>query len=387
MLESVGLESLAVAVPDRVLTNDHWRRRHPSVVARSEQRTWMWKRPSCWDESCESFDLEMSPYLDDPFRGSRLRRTLSEGTPVLELEADAARQALSAANLEVEDVDLLICSSFLPDAHGIGGAAFLARELGLRGAAWNLESACSSSLIAFETACALVRSRIHRRVLVVTSCAYSRATREDDPIAWGVGDAATAMVVGRTVGEGGLLGSYSVHSAETCGAVAYHLEEDEHGVPQLHMRTGRQAARLLRQTSERYLLECTGGALNQAGVALADIDHFVFNTPLAWYSRFCARTLGVDEEKALNLYPLYANVGPCLMGMGLLHTAHWKELRPGDKVLLYTVGSVSSCAAAVIEWGDVALGELPSGVSYELLRALDDPESSVTGGPRLVAVA
>lgn len=383
--QSVGLEAIAIAVPDRVLTNDHWRLRHPTLVAQAEQRLWMWKRPASWDEGAESFDQEMAPYLEDPFRGARLRRVLPEGMPVVELEADAARQALETAGLETEDIDLLICSSFLPDAHGIGGAAFLARELGLRGAAWNLESACSSSLIAFEAACALVQAGVHRRVLVVTSCAYSRATCEGDPIAWGIGDAATAMIVSKVADDSGLLGSYSVHSAETCGAVAYHLEEDDEGVPRLRMRTGRQAARLLRQTSERYLLECTGGALNKAGIALSDIDHFVFNTPLAWYTRFCARTLGVSVDKTLDVYPLYANVGPCLLGTGLLHAAHWNGIEPGDRILLYTVGSVSSCAAAVIQWGDVALGELPTGVSRELLAELDKPEVSSASG--LIAVA
>ena len=365
-----GLQSLAIAFPDRKLDNGHWRKLHPELVAQAEQKIWMWKRPTNWDEGSRLFNEEMEPFLQDPFRGSRERRVLSPGATALDLEADAARQCLDATGVAAEDVDLLICSSFLPDSHGIGGATPLARELGLEGAAWNLESACSSALIAFQTASSLVATRQHRRVLVVTSCTYSRATREDDPIAWGIGDAATAMLVGECE-NAGILGFHTVHSADTNDAVAYHLEAGDDGKPWLRMRTGRHAAKLLRETSERFLLECAHGAADRAGMDLADVDHFIFNTPLAWYGAFCARVLGVPSEKTLSTYPLYANVGPCLMGTNLLHAAHWHNIQPGQTVLLYTVGSVSSCAAAIVRWGDVALGELPTDASLEHLRDLE----------------
>jgi 3-oxoacyl-[acyl-carrier-protein] synthase-3 len=383
-VEGVGLLAVASSFPRTLLGNEYWRDRHPEMVAQAEQKIWMWKRPADFTEGSRNFNLAMEPYLRDPFRGARQRRVLAPGEKVLGLEADAARQALAAAKLDVLDVDLLIASSLLPDQPGIGSAAFLARELGLRGAAWNLESACSSTVLALETAAALVRAGQYRRVLVVTSCAYSRATCEDDPIAWGIGDAATAWLVGAVPAGQGLLGGYSVHSADTNDAVAYHVELDDLGQGRLRMRTGRAAAQLLRDTSERYLHECVFGALQRAGLELWEIDHWVFNTPLAWYSSFCARSLGIDPAKALSVYPLYGNVGPCLPGVTLHHAATWRQYRPGDLVLLYSVGSVSSCAATIVRWGDVALAPLPGGASLELLERLEK-ESPLVGPALQVA--
>ncbi len=383
MSKSIGLQSVGVSVPDRVLTNDHWRVHHPEMVRDVEGRTWMWRKPMEWTEGSEPFNREMAPYVRDPFRGARQRRYMESDGAVLELELTAAWDALKAANLEPEDIDLLICSSFQPDVHGIGGAVFLARNLGLTGAAWNLESACSSALVAFQTACSLIESGQHEKVLVVSSCSYSRATAEDDPISWGVGDAASAFVVGEVEEGVGYLGGHTVHTAETCEAVAYHLELDAKGQPHLRIRTGKQTAQILRGTSERYLKECCTGAVEAAGVALSDVDHFVFNTPLAWYSAFCARALGVDRKKTLSVYPLYANVGPALLGLNLLHAAHWRSYRPDDLVLLYTVGSVSTCSAAVVRWGEVGLGALPDGVSLELLEAYE----AEVGQPTVAQVA
>ncbi len=369
MTAAIGLQSVGVSVPDRVLTNEHWHHHHPQMISDVEGRIWMWRKPMEWSEGSEAFNREMAPYVRDPFRGARQRRYMESDGSVRELELTAAWDAIKAAKLEPEDIDLLICSAFQPDVWGIGNAAFLARDLGLKGAAWNLESACSSSLVAFQTACSLVESGQFRTVLVVSSCSYSRATVEHDPISWGVGDAASAFVVGEVEDGAGYLGGHTVHTAETCEAVAYHLEPQREGPPRLRIRTGKQTAEILRGTSESYLKECCHGALESAGLVLSDIDHFVFNTPLAWYAAFCARVLGIDRRKTMSVYPLYANVGPALLGLNLLHAAHWRAYRPGDLVLLYTVGSVSTCSAAVMRWGDVGLGALPEGTSPELLDA------------------
>ena len=370
MSTHVGMQSLAVSVPDRVVTNEHWRRCQPQLVAEAENRIWMWKKPLKWDEGGSvAFNREMEPFLSDPFRGAIQRRLLPKGGTSLELEADAARKAMDAAGVTAKDIDLMLLTSFLPDCHGIGGSAFLARELGLEGAAWNMESACSSANLAFITAANLIKAGQYKRALVVTSCTYSRVAEESDPISWTVGDAATAIVVGEVEADRGFLGAHSIHSGNTCGAVEYILDINDQGQAYHRMRTGKSAGKLLRETSEPNLKACTEKALDRAGLGIKDIDFAVFNTPLAWYASFCARALGIDKSRTINMHPIYNNVGPCLTFTNLFHAAHW-HLKPGDNVLLYSVGSVSSCAAVVIRWGDVALGSIPEGASLEDFESL-----------------
>jgi len=374
-LPSVGMLSLAASMPDRILTNDYWRENHPEVVAEVEKRLWMWK-PKDSDQGPEEFNQEMAPYVRDPFRGSRERRWIEPDGSALKLETEAARHALAAAAVAPEQIDLLICSSFVPDVeiygYSVGGAAHLARELGLSNAGWNLETACSSMLVGFTTACSLIRTGEHHRALVVTSNIYSRLSIPSDPISWGVGDAATAVVVGPVPAGEGHLGSHCEHTGATCGTINTEVEfDEENNLPRFRLRAARSAARVLRDTAPGYLRQCVGEALRKARVELSDIDFFVFNTPLAWYARFCARTLGVDLGKTISLYPLYSNLGPTLPGVSLLHAARWGKIRQGDLILLYSVGSVSSCTAVVMRWGDVALGPLPHDASPEKLEALE----------------
>jgi 3-oxoacyl-[acyl-carrier-protein] synthase-3 len=360
-LNLAGMKSLAVSYPRQVRTNDYFRQKYPEVVAGAEQTTLakIWAAPDDSSPRVEAFDAEMAPYLSDPFRGAVRRRVVADGESSLSLELASASQALAAARMGAADVDLLIDCSFRSDTIGVGNATVLAAELGVKGAAWNLETACSGSVVALQTAAALVRAGEHRNVLVVTSCTYSRDADEGDSLSWFLGDGAGAFVVGATNGREGVLGGKTIHTADTCGAFRYELSSAPGGAPKIRMLSGKGAGKVLRESATVYLRACCDGALRAAGVELGDIDFFVFNTPTAWYARFCARALGVDWEKTIDTYPLYGNMGPALMPTNLYRAAKSGRIRPQALVLLYAIGSSSSASAAVLRWGDVALGADP----------------------------
>jgi 3-oxoacyl-[acyl-carrier-protein] synthase-3 len=236
---------------------------------------------------------------------------------------------------------------------------FLARELGLSGAAWNMESACGVGIASLQTAAALVRDGQYRNVLVVVGCTYSRALDDTDTMSWMMADGAGAFVVGPVSPGTGLLAATSVHTSDTCGAASYEALASHAGEPVFRFRTGPGAGRLLRDTAGPTLMRCCRGAADAAGVSLADIDFFVFNTPTAWFAPFCMRALQVDPARTINPFPTYTNIGPALTPTNLWLAASAGCLRPDDLVMLYAVGSVSSAGAAILRWGDVALGAEP----------------------------
>jgi 3-oxoacyl-[acyl-carrier-protein] synthase III len=355
---SVGMRSLAVSLPRTVRTNDYYRTRHPEIVAEAERKTLarVWSKNDALARTTNAFDLEMLPYVDDPFRGTVERRIVEPGQSSLPLEVDVAKKALVAAHMTPGDIDLMIVTSFLPDQAGPGNAAFLARELGLKRPAWNLESTCSSSLIAFETACALVQAKQYRSVLVVVSCTYSRVSDDRDTLTWFLGDGAGAFVVSSLPAGEGLLGQHSVTTQDTCGTFYYARVGETPGDSGIRIQCTKDTGRILQESAEPLLRECTDGALRAAGLGLKDIDFFVVNTPTAWYAAFCARALGVDASRTLSTYRSYANVGPVLMPVNLHQAAQAGRIKPDDLVLLYTVGSVSTASAAIMRWGQVGLG-------------------------------
>lgn len=352
---------MAVAFPDAIRTNAYWRNRHPDLVASAEQHNLaqVWSTKDSTPESFE-FDEEMIPYAKDPFRGTEERRISAPGQMPSELEIRAARDVMAAAGVGPDDIGLMIVGSFLPDRVGNGNAPFVARDLGLKGAAWNIESACATTLPALESAHALVQCGVYERVLVVVSCTYSRVTNPADSLSWFLGDGAGAWLVGELSGDQGILGMHIAHTGETCGAAWFEPTMSPEGEFKAMMRSARHTGRLFRDLAKPTLLRACHGAAERAGVRIEDIDHFVFNTPTAWYAKFGARCLGVDPARAVDYYRFFGNIGPALPTTGLFHAAHEGRLSPGDLVLVYCIGSVSSAGAVVMRWGDAKLGPPPS---------------------------
>ena len=362
---SVGIRSLAVSAPPTVRTNQELRDKYPELLERPSQST-LGRILNNTDSRPDMalFDAALEPYLNDPFRGTIHRRVLGPEEDAVGLEVQAGREALALAQLQPEQIGLLISVSFIPDHVGIGNAVYVARELGLKGAAWNLESACGGPLAALQTAFAQVRSGEHEHVLITVSCAYSRYAREDDTMSWFLGDGGGAFVVSRVADGTGYVSSYSRHTADTCGTWHFRLEKDEQGQPARIMRAHQRTGRVMRKTAERHLKECCKGAAAKAGMSLDDVDFFVFHTPAAWFAEFGALALGIDSERTTSIHRHYANVGPALTPINLHYAAFTDKVKPGQHVLVYGPGSVSSASALLMRWGEVALGQPPAGIEY-----------------------
>jgi 3-oxoacyl-[acyl-carrier-protein] synthase-3 len=353
-----AMRSLALGLPQTIRTNDYWQKQNPKPAVRPEESSLarLWARQEKADGGDGAlFDREMEPFLADQFRGTVERRVLMPGESGMSLQLSASRSALAAASLEVKDVDLLISCAFFPDQTDVGNAPYLARELGLKSAAWNLESACSSSMVAYETACSLVETGRYRNILVAVVCTYSKVADERDTLSCWLGDAGAAFVVSAAPPGFGFVAGATRHTYETCGSFYQEIVEDK-GAPRICMRSSKQAGAVLRETAGEYLRSCCLGAADRAGVGIDDIDFFVFNTPTAWYASFCAKALGVDPSRTISKYDLYGNVGPSLMPLNLYHACQERRIKEGDLVMLYSVGSSSTASASVTRWGSISLG-------------------------------
>lgn len=344
--------------------NDYYRERHAELIADADKkslaRAFSTAESTSNKEEADPWAEEMKPYLKDPFRGAARRRVLGPGESALTLEVRAAQDAVVAAKLSPDDIDLMMVSSVFPEYPGPGNAAHLAGKLGLRGAAWNVESMCASSLIALQSACAQVRAGEFRNVLVVASCTYSRYVDGNDTLSLVVGDGAGAFVVGEVEEGRGVLGSKIIHTAETCGSFYCELTNDAEGDPRVFIRADKNSAKQLPPLSLGYLRTCCQGALSAAGVTIEQIAYFICYTATAWYARFFARALGVSPERTIDLYPQFGNISAASVPTNLYHAALLGKIKPDDLVLVYNHGFVASSAAVVMRWGDVALGPAPA---------------------------
>lgn len=355
----IGIRSLAVSFPSVIRTNNYWQQKYPEMV-RSQPRRRR-NRSVLSSTANNGFDLwsqEVAPYLSDPFRGSVERRVLGDES-TLEVQCQAATEALTAAKLDVEEVDVVMVTSLFADNLGLDNTTQLSRKLGLNCPVWNLESTCSSALVILQNARALIQTGEYNNALVIVSHFGSNTVRETDTLAWSMGDGAGAFVVGELKPNQGVLASKVVSTANTYGAYHHQLEINEEGNPRILTQTGENASSLA-ETAVDCVRYCCREAAVKAGVSLAEIDFFVFNTPTAWYVNVCAIALGIAPERTLNLYPYYGNIGVVFPLANLYHAVKERKIKEDSLVLVYTNGASATAAATIMRWGDVALGKAPA---------------------------
>ena len=119
-----------------------------------------------------------------------------------EFGCKAAVKALDAAGLTGADIDFVLCAASHQQRPYPAVAVEIQRELGCRGAGFDMNLACSSAGAALHMAVALVRSGAQKRVLVVTPEIISgHLNFRDRQTHFIFGDAAVAFVV-EALGEG-----------------------------------------------------------------------------------------------------------------------------------------------------------------------------------------
>lgn len=351
----VGIRSLAISLPSIIRTNDYYREKYPDIVAKAEDKNLAKFMSLANSTPSNEYELAMEPYLKDPFRGTVKRPILGPGESALTLEYRAAKDALAAGNFTINDIDLLIVSSLVPDQPGFGNAAFLARELGMQCPTWNLDAHSAAGVLALQTATALIQSGTYQNILVVISSTYSRLGDEDDTFSWFLGDAGCAYVVGSLSPGQGVLASKGINTNFTCDQFIVKNTLDFQGKHVLRMITTEEANKVFSMNALDMVKTSCEGAVKAAGLTLDDIDFFIFPTPGAWFADFCAKALKIEPKRTINMYTEYANIAGVLSFANLYHAVKNGKINENDIVLIYAFGAASSSVAIVMRWGDVKI--------------------------------
>ncbi|KAJ8554148.1 hypothetical protein K7X08_024826 [Anisodus acutangulus] len=146
--------------------------------------------------------------------GIRNRRVLAGKENLTDLAAEAARKALEMAEVDPNDVDLiLLCSSTPEDL--FGSAPQIQKALGCKNnpLAFDITAACSGFMLGLVSAACYIRGGGFKNVLVIGADALSRYVDwTDRGTCILFGDAAGAVVVQACdIGEDGLFG-FDLHS-------------------------------------------------------------------------------------------------------------------------------------------------------------------------------
>lgn len=112
--------------------------------------------------------------------GIKRRHILAEDECTSTSSIKAAKEALAMSGLKGEDIDLIILATATPDKTFPATAAIIQRELGAKGAAFDIQAACSGFLYAMSIADSMLKNRQATTALVIGAESLSRITNWQD---------------------------------------------------------------------------------------------------------------------------------------------------------------------------------------------------------------
>lgn len=269
----------------------------------------------------------------------------SDVSDTARLATEAARDALSDAEVGADEVDVLIVATSTPPRWTSTVSSSVGGALGLRATAFDLRSGCAGALIALSTA-AMYLQHGARNVLVVGADTFSKAIPANDRTsALLLGDGAAAVVIGR--GAGALRGACTVSDGalgrlvHTPGALPPTPEDAATGAYALHGDpTG------FADAVPALYAEVIAGVLDHSGLVVADVRYVPHQAGRAVIHAVADR-FGIPRDRTFEAVDRHANTGAASALTALVEARREGFVGPGDDVLLASVGGGMSAAALV----------------------------------------
>jgi len=282
--------------------------------------------------------------------GIRERRWAAEGEKPSDMACAASLEAIRKAGISARDLDAIVLSTTTPDVAMPATACILQDRLGLGGIpAFDLNAACSGWLYAVAMARGMIFSGMARTVLTVGVDVQSRLLDKSDRDTYFLfGDGAGAAVI--AAGKSGHRIRQALLSADAKGL---HLARREDPG---YMINGRDQAdpwirldghALFRFATEsfaaiiREVIEKTGW---QADETRWVIPHQANGRIL----KAAAKRSGVAFDRFLLNLERVGNTSSASIPLALLEIED--SLKPGDKLVLCSVGAGVTTAAISVEW-------------------------------------
>ncbi len=259
--------------------------------------------------------------------------------------ARAGAAALERAEVDPAEVDLVIVATMTQDELTPNTAPLVAHGVGAhRAGAIDVGAACTAFLSGLALGAAQIESGRAERVLLVGADFITRITDyEDKKTAPLFADGAGAVVLGPAGAAEGAIGPIRLGAD---GSMA-HTIQVSHADRKLRM-DGPEVYR----HAIRRMAEVTHQAVQRAGLAIEDIDLFVYHQANGRITRALGERLGVPTERVVDCIEMLGNSSAATLPLGLAFAQRDGRLKPGTLVALGAFGAGFTWGGGVIEWGN-----------------------------------
>ncbi|KAJ3677360.1 hypothetical protein LUZ60_003084 [Juncus effusus] len=298
--------------------------------------------------------------------GIRKRRVLTGGETVNELATEAGKKALEMAEVEADQVDLVLMCTSTPDDL-FGSATQVHTALGCKNAwAFDITAACSGFLVGLITATRFIKGGGYKNILVIGADALSKHVDwSDRGTCILFGDGAGAVLVQATSGEQDGLFGFDINSDgdgyKHLKAETTEEKEKEEIISSSNGSTRfppkKPAYSFIQMNGKevfRFAVKCVPhsieAALQEAGLSSSSIDWLLLHQANQRIIDAVASRLEIPPQKVLSNLANYGNTSAASIPLALDEAVRGGKVKSGDVIAASGFGAGLTWGSAILRW-------------------------------------
>lgn len=300
-----------------------------------------------------NFDLEKMVETSDEWiterTGIKERHIADASELTSDLAYNAAINAIENANLNRDDIDLVIVATTTPDRTFPSTAVILQNKLGLseKCFAFDMQAVCSGFIYALNVANNFIRTGQIKTALVVGAETISRIVDwKDRNTCVLFGDGAGAVILQATDEDCGILNCL-LHSD---GKYTDILNTD--GGVSLNQKSGTifMEGREVFKLAVNKMSECVLENLSKCNLTQENIDLLVPHQANKRIIDGVGKKLGLPEDKVILTLDKQGNTSAASVPMALDYALKNNKIKSGDIVVLEALGGGITWGSIIIKW-------------------------------------
>ncbi len=290
----------------------------------------------------------------DPFQGTIERRVIPEDMSVYDMEEYAAKEAIERSGVNVNEIDVLLTYTLVPDYWLSNPACTLHDRLGLRREcfAMHTDAATYSFMMQLSLAESLIAAGRARFALLVQSCAATRLIGIEDPGCVLVGDGAAAAVVGPVASERGVIASAHFTDGRYPRSLIAGVPGGRwfEGRSRMHIGDRDQMYEVFVRTAD-VCKQGVDAVLDKTETSQSDIDFLCVYQGTPWLGEVVQDYLGLRTARTVETFTRFGYISAAMIPANLYFAEKEGVLGNGDLAILTGGGTGMTYGATLLRWG------------------------------------
>lgn len=288
--------------------------------------------------------------------GIKERRIASSDQAASDLAYEAAKIALKKAHLKPAGIDLIIVATVTGDMPFPSTACILQGKLGVKNiAAFDLNAACSGFIYGLHVANGLIKSGMHKRVLLVGTEVISRFTDwEDRATCILFGDGAGAVIIEGTKEKRGIYSTHIYSDGNLSelislpgGGSRYPCSSDSIRKRRNFMKMkGNETFKVAVKTLKDLAMK----TLEANNLTPSQLSLLIPHQANLRIIQAAAKRLDLPIEKVFINIDKYGNTSAASIPIALDEAVETGRIKDGDYILLEAFGGGLTWASSLIRW-------------------------------------